>query len=356
MDYFIYDGKEQSGPFTFEELKKNRISKNILIWREGLEDWIEAENLSELNNIWDAKTPPIPKVVKKINSNHDSPFYFIKHHILQNRNFYFFYFIYIFLLFTISLFGEPHKGFFPFTSRVFATKEFLVYSLFVLFLFLSTWKIKKHQLIKNNLIFFNIYSFWLLVNFLSLMFSRHTWGVLNYHKLFFPFSGYPEYFYPKERNVFTFLSYSYDYSEFFIYTTLPVFILFIKKLIPETENCVYRETTQNIELKIVSLDNKTIGSKVFVMDKNFNSIAAEDGIYIYKSLTHKLIVKDGIISQRFFLEKVNDIIYEKQGEDPNFEPKLGDKVYFTDWTPVLDGKYNYTEQKYYYVENGIIVK
>ena len=51
---------------------------------------------------------------------------------------------------------------------------------------------------------------------------------------------------------------------------------------------VYRITTENIKLKIVSQNNKTIGAKVFINDS-----PAHDGIYVYKALTHKLIIRNG---------------------------------------------------------------
>jgi hypothetical protein len=391
MEYFIYDGKEQSGPFTFDQLKQKRISKNILIWREGLDDWIEAEKLPELNNIWDLKTPPIPRVGNRINSNQNPFLTSIKSHILENRGFYALYLFIVFILFSLALFCENKEGFFPFSGfhklsyrdsivqekfseyflRCYGFTEFITYSFFILMVALFILRMNKTKIVQNNLTFFNVYSFWFFINLICLMLSYHTWGSLNYHKLFFPFSGYPEYFYSYEKNPFTLIRYSYDYSEFLIYTTSPIFVFFILILLPyeenehenplpqdegnktnigKGENIVYREAIGNIVLKIVSSNFNTIKAKVYI-----NDYPAKDGVYIYKSLTHKLIIKDGEIIQRFFLEKVKDVIFEKQSENPHFDPVKGDKVYSLDWSPVPDGKYKFAFLKYYHVKNGEII-
>jgi hypothetical protein len=393
MEYFIYDGKEQSGPFTFDQLKQNRISKNILIWREGLDDWIEAEKLPELNNILNLKTPPIPNDRNRVNYNQNRFFTLIKSHILKNREFYALYLFLVFILFSLALFCENNEGFFPFSGfqklsyrdsivqekfseyflRCYGFTEFITYSFFMLMVALFIIRINKTKIVQNNLTFFNVYSFWFFINLICLMLSYHTWGSLNYHKLFFPFSGYPEYFYSYEKNPFTLLRYSYDYSEFLIFTTSPIFVLLILILIPHEEienenplphdegegnntiigegkNIVYREVIGNIVLKIVSSNFNTIKAKVYI-----NDFPAKDGVYVYKSLTHKLVIKDGEIIQRFFLEKVKDVIYEKQDANPHFDPKIGDKVYLLDWSPVPDGKYKFAFLKYYHIKNGVIV-
>ncbi len=57
---------------------------------------------------------------------------------------------------------------------------------------------------------------------------------------------------------------------------------------------VYRELTDGRTIKIVSKNNVTIGADVF-----FDEIPAPDGDYIYKSLTHRLIVRNGKIVERF---------------------------------------------------------
>jgi hypothetical protein len=58
--YFYSDGKEKQGPFSFEELKNENITRETLIWFEGLEDWIPAKNIKELEEILQLIPPPIP--------------------------------------------------------------------------------------------------------------------------------------------------------------------------------------------------------------------------------------------------------------------------------------------------------
>ena len=59
--YFIYQNGEQSGPFFIEELESKKISREILVWTEGLTDWQKAENIEELNLLFKTLPPPIPR-------------------------------------------------------------------------------------------------------------------------------------------------------------------------------------------------------------------------------------------------------------------------------------------------------
>jgi hypothetical protein len=117
---------------------------------------------------------------------------------------------------------------------------------------------------------------------------------------------------------------------------------------PTDFQTVYRETIENEILKIVSQKNTTIGAKVYI-----NEIQAPDKTYIYKTLSHKLIIKNGVITERYFLEKVANYLFEKKYES---EPTIGDKMCLINGENVVDGKYKYSFFKSYYIENGIIVK
>jgi uncharacterized membrane protein YhaH (DUF805 family) len=57
--YFYSDGNERKGPFSFEELKNENISKETLIWFEGLNDWTSAKYILELEDIFRLMPPPI---------------------------------------------------------------------------------------------------------------------------------------------------------------------------------------------------------------------------------------------------------------------------------------------------------
>jgi hypothetical protein len=111
---------------------------------------------------------------------------------------------------------------------------------------------------------------------------------------------------------------------------------------------VYRETQDDENLKIVSVNNETIGAKVYI-----NESPARDGIYVYKSLSHKLIVKNGEIQERYYLELFKDFIFEKVN---NSEPTIGDKVFNKNWTKTPDSKIRYSLFRNFLIEDGKIIK
>ena len=111
---------------------------------------------------------------------------------------------------------------------------------------------------------------------------------------------------------------------------------------------VYRETQDGETLKIVSVNKETIGAKVYINEK-----PARDGSYVYKSLSHKLIVKNGEIHDRYYLEPFKDFVFEKVNAS---KPTVGDKVYHKNWTKVTDSKIRYSLFRHFIIENGMIVK
>ncbi|MBF01161.1 GYF domain-containing protein [Flavobacterium coralii] len=54
--YYLHQENKQSGPFTITELKFQNISRDTMIWYEGLENWVTAGTLSEINSLF--STPP----------------------------------------------------------------------------------------------------------------------------------------------------------------------------------------------------------------------------------------------------------------------------------------------------------
>jgi hypothetical protein len=118
------------------------------------------------------------------------------------------------------------------------------------------------------------------------------------------------------------------------------------KIQPNTQT-FKRETINNEILKIVSINNETLGAKVYLNEK-----LADDGVYIYKSLIRKLIVKDGAVFEIYYLEKVNDLIYEKTLDS---HPIKGDKIYDLNWKIVPNGKYKYSFFRSFIVDNGKII-
>ncbi len=111
---------------------------------------------------------------------------------------------------------------------------------------------------------------------------------------------------------------------------------------------VNRETQDGETLKIVSVNNETIGAKVYINEK-----PAKDGTYVYKSLSHKLIIKNGEILERYYIEPFKDFIFEKIN---NSEPAVGDKAYDKNWIKVPDNKIRYSLFRHVLIKNGIIIK
>lgn len=66
--YFLHNGEEQTGPYSFDELKQIGISNNSHIWYDGLENWKRAEELNELKELISSTPPkfnqPIPPPIK----------------------------------------------------------------------------------------------------------------------------------------------------------------------------------------------------------------------------------------------------------------------------------------------------
>ncbi|WP_340200516.1 CD225/dispanin family protein [Ascidiimonas sp. W6] len=57
--YFYTDGTDKFGPFTLGELKEKNISRETLIWFEGLGDWKPASGVPELDELFVLSPPPV---------------------------------------------------------------------------------------------------------------------------------------------------------------------------------------------------------------------------------------------------------------------------------------------------------
>ncbi len=55
--YFLHNGTESSGPFSFDELRAMKIAKTTPVWFEGMEKWKYAKDVEELSELV-AVTPP----------------------------------------------------------------------------------------------------------------------------------------------------------------------------------------------------------------------------------------------------------------------------------------------------------
>jgi hypothetical protein len=57
--YYVHIDNQQKGPFALQELKELNISRDTMIWYEGLETWIKAIDSEELTEIFKNVPPPL---------------------------------------------------------------------------------------------------------------------------------------------------------------------------------------------------------------------------------------------------------------------------------------------------------
>jgi len=65
VSYYVAVNGQQSGPFNKGELVKliedGTLTKETLMWKNGLADWSPAGNQSDLQDLWATTPPPLPK-------------------------------------------------------------------------------------------------------------------------------------------------------------------------------------------------------------------------------------------------------------------------------------------------------
>ena len=57
MRYFIQNGDEADGPFLLEEIKSRNITRDTMIWHDGLYQWTKACELLELVDLFESPRP-----------------------------------------------------------------------------------------------------------------------------------------------------------------------------------------------------------------------------------------------------------------------------------------------------------
>lgn len=72
--YFYYDGVDKIGPFSFEDLKNEIITRETKIWFFGLDDWKKLSEIEELQSLAQSIPPSLLEAeLKKANQQNDSP-------------------------------------------------------------------------------------------------------------------------------------------------------------------------------------------------------------------------------------------------------------------------------------------
>lgn len=64
--FYLNEKNEQKGPVSPEELISNGVTKNTLVWKNGMAQWLPAGEVSELANLF-TDTPPTPPTPKPEN-------------------------------------------------------------------------------------------------------------------------------------------------------------------------------------------------------------------------------------------------------------------------------------------------
>lgn len=58
--YFISKNDRKDGPLTFTEVTKLKLTDDILIWKEGMPNWVKISELPEFKNYIIKLPPPLP--------------------------------------------------------------------------------------------------------------------------------------------------------------------------------------------------------------------------------------------------------------------------------------------------------
>jgi hypothetical protein len=66
--YFYTNGVDKIGPFTYEELKEQNLSKDTKVWFYGLDSWKPLSGVEELKSLTNSIPPPL-RISKPINAN-----------------------------------------------------------------------------------------------------------------------------------------------------------------------------------------------------------------------------------------------------------------------------------------------
>lgn len=61
MEYYILTNGEKQGPFSLEQLREQMITRETMVWRAGLEEWMPACKVYELADLLRELPPDIPQ-------------------------------------------------------------------------------------------------------------------------------------------------------------------------------------------------------------------------------------------------------------------------------------------------------
>ena len=67
MSYYYAKNEEKIGPLSLDELKKIELKKDTLVWHEGLDDWVKAEEVKELRDFIKVSSSPSLNIEEESN-------------------------------------------------------------------------------------------------------------------------------------------------------------------------------------------------------------------------------------------------------------------------------------------------
>lgn len=67
MQYFYISNNQRLGPFSFDELKKQPLRRDSLVWFYGMEDWMRLENIETLEELSQTLPPSLIPTEKFLN-------------------------------------------------------------------------------------------------------------------------------------------------------------------------------------------------------------------------------------------------------------------------------------------------
>ncbi len=58
-NFYIHKDDQQQGPFTIDELKDLKITRETMVWFEGADEWKQAIEIEDLQEIFKSIPPPL---------------------------------------------------------------------------------------------------------------------------------------------------------------------------------------------------------------------------------------------------------------------------------------------------------
>lgn len=62
--YFVSKDNKKEGPLSLEEVKRLKLTEDILVWKEGMSNWVNIKEIDELKDLIIITPPPLPSELK----------------------------------------------------------------------------------------------------------------------------------------------------------------------------------------------------------------------------------------------------------------------------------------------------